>query len=316
MNAIRTFLAATAAALSLTSPLLAHGTEDHSATEHPEGIHIHDAYARASAQSGAVFFIIHNNTGEDITITGAQSDAAEMVALHTHKEDANGVMQMVEIEGGVAVPAGEMHEFKRGADHVMLMGLKAPLKDGDIVTVTLSFDGAEPVTFEATVDNNRKPEDGMGEMDHSKMDHSQMDHSKMDHSQMGGGHKHGATAALDTTGMTDDAAIVATMKAQFDTPENPLTIEPVVVEGDHALASWAQGDKGGRALLERRDGIWTIVLCGGADLRMPAFLTEHGVSSADALSKMFNTAEDALGAEKVGLYSSFEGVVMISEPAK
>ncbi|GAB1477672.1 hypothetical protein MASR2M74_02140 [Paracoccaceae bacterium] len=305
MNAIRTFLAATAAALSLASPLAAN------ATEHPEGIHIHDAYARASAQSGAVFFMIHNNTGADITITGAQSDAAEMVALHTHKEDANGVMQMVEIEAGVPVPFGEMHEFKRGADHVMLMGLKAPLKDGDIVTVTLSFDGAEPVTFEAAVDNNRKPEDGMGEMDHS-----QMDHSKMDHSQMGSSQKHGVTAALDTTGMTDDAAIVAIMKAQFDTPENPLTVEPVVVEGEHALASWAQGDKGGRALLERRDGVWTIVLCGGADLRMPAFLTEHGVSSADALSKMFNTAEDALGAEKVSLYSSFEGVVMISEPAK
>ncbi len=172
MKAMRTLLAAAAAALSLTSPMLAHGTEDHSATEHPEGIHIHDAYARASAQSGAVFFIIHNNTGADITITGAQTDAAEVAELHTHKEDANGVMQMMQIEGGVPVPFGEMHAFQRGGDHVMLMGLKAPLKDGDIITVTLIFDGAEPVTFEAVVDNNRKPEDGMGEMDHSKMGHS------------------------------------------------------------------------------------------------------------------------------------------------
>ena len=311
MNAIRTFLAATAAAFSLGSALAAH------ATEHPEGIHIHDAYARASAQSGAVFFVIHNNTGADITITGAQSEVAELVQLHTHKEDANGVMQMMQIEGGVAVPSGEMHEFKRGADHVMLMGLKAPLEDGDIVTVTLIFDGAEPVTFEAAIDNARTGQgNGMGEMDHSKMDHSNMDHSQMNHDQMGKGHAHGANAAPDTTGMTDDAAIIATLKAQFDTRENPLTVAPVAVEGDHALASWAQGDKGGRALLERRDGVWTIVLCGGADLRMPAFLTEHGVTGAEALSQMFNAAEDAQGADKVGLYSSFEGVVMISEPAK
>ena len=110
----------------------------------------------------------------------------------------------------------------------------------------------------------------------------------------------------------DTDAIIAIMKAQFDTPENPLSVDPVVVEGDNALASWAQGDKGGRALLARRDGQWQIVLCGGEDLRMPAFLGEHGVSAAETLSQMYNAAEDGLGADKVALSSSFQGVVMIS----
>lgn len=306
MTLFRSLLAAAATCITLTSPALAHSDE------HPEGIHIHDAYARTMGgmgASGAVFFLIHNNTEADITITGAASDVANVVELHTHKEGADGVMQMLKIEGGVPVPFGEMHEFKRGADHVMLMGLKRELKDGDIVTVTLSFDGAEPVTFDAVVDNARKP--GEGAMNGMEG----MDHSQMDHSQMGNGHQHGATMAPVTTGMADPEAITAIMKAQFDTPEAPLTVDPVVVQGDHALASWAQGGKGGRALLERRDGVWTIVLCGGADLRMPTFLTEHGVTGAEALSQMFNAQEDALGADKVGLYSSFEGVVMISEPA-
>jgi hypothetical protein len=122
-------------------------------------------------------------------------------------------------------------------------------------------------------------------------------------------------AMVDTAGLSDSDAVIATLKAQFDTPEAPLTVDPVVVEGDHALASWAQGDKGGRALLERRDGVWQVILCGGPDLRMPAFLAQHGVTAAEALSQMFNAAEDGLGADKVALSSSFEGVVMITEPA-
>ena len=128
------------------------------------------------------------------------------------------------------------------------------------------------------------------------------------------GEKH---SAVETGGMstTDQGAIIATMKAMFDKPEAPLTVDPVVVDGDHALASWAQGDKGGRALLERRAGVWQVILCGGPDLRMPAFLAQHGVTAAETLSQMFNAAEDGLGADKVALSSSFEGVVMITEPA-
>lgn len=154
MTMFRTLLTAAAAALSLAAPAFAHGSGE---------VHIHDAYARSMGgmgASGAVFFVIENAGHHDITITAAASDAAEMVQLHTHKEDANGVMQMIEIEGGVPVAAGASHPFERGADHVMLMGLTRELKDGDVVTVTLTIDGADPVTFDAVVDNARKPAEG------------------------------------------------------------------------------------------------------------------------------------------------------------
>ncbi len=130
-----------------------------------------------------------------------------------------------------------------------------------------------------------------------------------------GGHGHGA-AAPDTTGMSDTDAIVTILKAQFGTPENPLTVDPVVVEGDHALASWAQGGMGGRALLERRDGAWVVVLCGGEDLRLPSFLADNGVTAAETLSTLYNAAEEALGPEKVALSSSFEGIVIVAGPNK
>jgi copper(I)-binding protein len=173
MTPFRSLMAAALASLALTTATFAHGTDE----THPEGIHIHDAYARISPQAGGVFFIIHNNTDHDITITGASSDASKLAELHTHTMTADGVMQMNAIEGGVALPYGEMHEFARGGDHVMLMGLTRKLKDGDKISVTLKFDGADPVTFEAVVDNARKaapaaPGMDMGEVDHSKMGHS------------------------------------------------------------------------------------------------------------------------------------------------
>jgi copper(I)-binding protein len=316
----RLSLAALAATLFLSIPATAE--------EHPEGMHVHDIYARSTGQvgaSGAIFLMIHNNTTTDDRLLGAASDVAERVELHTHLEDANGVMQMLHVEEGFAIPAGEMHALARGGDHVMLLGLTRELKDGDTFPVTLTFEAAGEVVIEATVDNERKPEDGGMMMDHGDgHDHSghgmkegdasdamQHDHSTHAHA----GHAHGGhdmTAIVDQSGMTDADAVVAVMKAQFDRPEAPLGVMPVVIEGGHALASWEQDGKGGRALLRKGEMGWEIVLCGGEDLRMPAFLGGHGVTAADRLSAMFNAEEDKLGADKVALYSSFEGVVMVA----
>ena len=47
-------------------------------------------------------------------LISASSDIAERVELHTHIEDANGVMRMVEIEDGFAMEAGETIMLQRG----------------------------------------------------------------------------------------------------------------------------------------------------------------------------------------------------------
>lgn len=89
-----------------------------------------DPYARAAsaaAKSGAAFMTLHNMSGEDDRLIAASSDAAKRVELHTHFEVSDGVLRMTEIEGGIPLPAGGMHSLKRGADHVMLMGLTGPL---------------------------------------------------------------------------------------------------------------------------------------------------------------------------------------------
>ncbi len=165
----RRFLLAAAAALTLAPALPAF------AEEHPETFHAHDAYARTMGgigASGAVFMMLHNNGTTDDRLIGAKTEVAAKAELHTHIMTADGVMQMVAIEGGVPMPAGEMHAFERGSDHVMLFGLTRELKDGDSFPLTLIFESGAELTFDVVVDNQRQTEDGMGEMNMEGQDHS------------------------------------------------------------------------------------------------------------------------------------------------
>ncbi|ALG89222.1 MULTISPECIES: copper chaperone PCu(A)C [Actibacterium] len=128
-----------------------------------DGIMIEDPYARAStmlSQSGAAFMVLKNRADSDDRLVGATSDVAERVELHTHISDAQGVMQMVEVEEGFPIPAGGSHALARGGDHVMFLGLTRPLQQGDVIQVTLSFEKAGDITVDIPVDLQRKPMHG------------------------------------------------------------------------------------------------------------------------------------------------------------
>lgn len=135
-------------------------------------IMIKDPYARSSAMSGAAFFTIMNHSDEDDRLVAARTDAAPRVELHTHTEDANGVMRMREIEGGIAVPAGGMHALKRGGDHVMFMGLDGGLPEGEEISVTLVFEKAGEVMVQIPVDNDRSAKGGHNHSGHDHSGHS------------------------------------------------------------------------------------------------------------------------------------------------
>lgn len=128
-----------------------------------QAIKVMDPYARSSmmsAKTGAAFMMLKNTSDEDDRLISASSDIAERVELHTHIQDANGVMQMTEIEGGIAIPAGGSHMMQRGGDHVMFLGLKEGLKQDDMISVTLTFEKAGDVVVEVPVDLTRKPKHG------------------------------------------------------------------------------------------------------------------------------------------------------------
>ena len=113
MTRFQTLIAAAAALITL--PAFAH-----------DGVHIENAYARTMGgigASGAVFLEINNHADVDDRLIDVKSDVAEKVEMHTHKEDGNGVMQMMHVPEGFPVAALGSHALKRGGDHVMLMGL-------------------------------------------------------------------------------------------------------------------------------------------------------------------------------------------------
>ena len=119
---------------------------------------VEEPFLRSSlptSTSGAAFLVLRNMTGQDDHLIGARSDLSGRVELHTHSEDANGVMRMGEIEGGVPLVDGETHVFARGGDHLMFMGLDAPLEQGQLVPVTLIFETAGEVEIIIPVDLDR-----------------------------------------------------------------------------------------------------------------------------------------------------------------
>ena len=120
-------------------------------------IMVMDAYARASrpgAPTGAVFMVLHNMGQTEDRLIGAATPVAQIAQIHTHIDD-NGVMRMREVKDGIPLPPGTMHEFARGGDHVMLMGLTRDLTNGETVRLTLVFEIAGEIEIEVSVDNQR-----------------------------------------------------------------------------------------------------------------------------------------------------------------
>ena len=99
---------------------------------------------------------IANAGDRDCALVGVTADVAGRAELHTHRE-VDGVMTMQRDEDGFVVPAGGTHALERGGDHVMFLGLKAPLADGGVVPLTLDFGPCGTVAVEVPVDNARGP---------------------------------------------------------------------------------------------------------------------------------------------------------------
>lgn len=124
-----------------------------------DGPRIVDPYARvsgASATSGAIFLTIENHGDAEDRLVAASTPAAARAELHTHVQDANGVMAMTRIDS-VAIPAQSSHVLERGGDHVMLLGLTKPLAQGDTIPLALTFERGGVITVDVVVDNTRAP---------------------------------------------------------------------------------------------------------------------------------------------------------------
>lgn len=101
---------------------------------------VKDAWVRATvAQQKATGAFMQLQSAQDARLVAAQSPVAGLVEVHEMAMDGS-VMKMRAVPS-LALPAGKTVELKPGGYHVMLMDLKAQVKDGDTVPVTLVFEG-------------------------------------------------------------------------------------------------------------------------------------------------------------------------------
>jgi periplasmic copper chaperone A len=134
------------------------------------GVHVDNAWARATAsrgQAGAVYFTMTSTAADQLT--GASTPVAQAAELHESRMNGS-VMQMRAVPV-LPVTPGHPVTLAPGGYHMMLTGLKQPLKVGDHFPLTLTFAHAAPVTADVTVAragaSQPAPMDGMPGMDMS-----------------------------------------------------------------------------------------------------------------------------------------------------
>jgi len=122
-----------------------------------------------AAKVGGGYFTVINPTDAPDRLVGATAAVAQKVEIH-QMDMKDGVMTMRPVDGGLEVPAkGELalQPGKEGSGyHLMFMGLKKLLVEGEKIPGTLTFEKAGTVSVEFAVEGK-----GEAAMDHSQ--HSQ-----------------------------------------------------------------------------------------------------------------------------------------------
>jgi periplasmic copper chaperone A len=117
----------------------------------------------AGAKTGAGYFSVTNAGGEADRLVAVKADFPR-VDLHTTEVDAAGVARMVPLEA-LEIPAGATVTLEPRREHVMFMGLTAPLVEGERVPAVLVFEKAGDVAVEFAVEA-RKAGNGMEHTGH------------------------------------------------------------------------------------------------------------------------------------------------------
>ncbi|KIM00073.1 Copper metallochaperone bacterial Cox17-like protein [Paramagnetospirillum magnetotacticum MS-1] len=114
-------------------------------------IEVANPFMRAAPMTGgtgAAFMTIHNHGAAD-RLVSAQAEISKSVELHTHVKDGD-IYRMRKVEA-LALPEHGSAELKPGGDHIMFIGLNAPVKEGSTVALTLTFEKAGKVVVQVPV---------------------------------------------------------------------------------------------------------------------------------------------------------------------
>jgi copper(I)-binding protein len=164
----------TARVIALLLVALLIGAGANAQTPVAQSVAVEQPWARATpkgAKTGAAYMTLVNKGATADRLVGAATAVADKVQFHQDTED-NGVSRMREIPAVELVPGAKV-VFKPGEMHMMLVGLKQPLVQGQTVSLTLRFAKAGEVEIAVPVEGvGAMQHDGMGSM--MRMPHDDM----------------------------------------------------------------------------------------------------------------------------------------------
>lgn len=117
-----------------------------------DSVSVQEPYVRMAppnAPATGAFMVIKNNGDKDLKVLKAANPVSRVTELHNHINDG-GVMRMRPVTA-IEIKAKGEAVLKPGGLHVMMIDLKAPLKEGEIVPITLGFDDGSSKVVEAKV---------------------------------------------------------------------------------------------------------------------------------------------------------------------
>ncbi len=129
------------------------------------GLQVENAWARATpgkSDIGVAYATIRSPVGD--RLVAASTPVANKAELHTMTM-TNGVMKMRPV-AAIDIPAGKPVSLAPGGLHIMLMGLKEPLKAGEKFPLTLDFAKAGKRTVDVAVDKVGAAGPPSGSMQH------------------------------------------------------------------------------------------------------------------------------------------------------
>ncbi len=136
-----------------------------SAGAYADDIKVENAWTRATAPGqteAMVYMSITSN--QNATIVAVSSSAAKAGEMH-NMEHKGGMMRMIEVKS-ISLPANERMDMQLHGYHLQLSGLKAPLKAGTKVPLTMDVELADKRVVKVNVQAEVKPLKSEMQMQH------------------------------------------------------------------------------------------------------------------------------------------------------
>ncbi len=117
-----------------------------------ENIHIQNAWIREAPPTIKVmagYLEIENSSDKALTLISAESPEFERVEFHLSQTE-DGVARMQQLER-IIIDPDTTFSFKPGEYHLMFFNNSVPMREGQNVSIKLTFKGGETLYFDAII---------------------------------------------------------------------------------------------------------------------------------------------------------------------